>query len=290
MDLRQLAYFVAAVDHQGFTRAATAVHVAQPSLSQSIRSLEAELGVDLFDRVGREVRLTAAGEALVEPARQALRDVRTARAAVAAVRDVAGGHLDLVCLPTLAVSPVADHVGAYRRRHPLVTVRLVEPEDAGALTDLVRSGRSEIGFTELPMSTGGLIEVELSSQAYVAVVPRGSQVGPRVTMAELAALPLITTPAGTSTRRLIDEAFARSGQVPMIAIETDHREVITAMVRAGGGYSILPRPVADRIARRDATVVEIRPAVTRRVGMIRREGTLSPAGRAFVDLVISPGT
>ena len=89
MDLRQLSYVVAVADHGGFTRAAEAVHVTQPALSQAVRTLEAELGVELFHRTGRSVVLTAAGEALLGPARRALRDAETARAAVAEVAGLA---------------------------------------------------------------------------------------------------------------------------------------------------------------------------------------------------------
>ena len=94
---------------------------------------------------------------------------------------------------------------------------------------------------------------------------------------------------GPSTRRLIDEAFRQSGVAPRIAIETDLREVITAIVEAGGGYSILPRTVAERMAARgsgDVRVAEIIPTISRRIGVVHRQGTLSPAGRAFLDLVL----
>src|SRR5512135_2285951 len=101
MDLRQLRYAVAVVDHGGFTRAAEAMHVAQPSLSQSVRALEAELGTELFHRTPRSVVLTAAGEAFLGPARQALRDASNVQAAVAEVAGLQAGHLDVVCLPTL---------------------------------------------------------------------------------------------------------------------------------------------------------------------------------------------
>ncbi len=129
MDLRQLAIVVAVVDEGGFTSAADALEVSQPTVSQAVRALEVELGVELFLRSGRTVRLTAAGEALLEPARQALRDAATARAAVAEVAGLTAGHLDLVCLPTLAVAPTAELIGRFRRAHPGVTVRLAEPDD-----------------------------------------------------------------------------------------------------------------------------------------------------------------
>lgn len=290
MDLRQLSYVVAVVDNGGFTKAAAALHVAQPSLSQAIKTLESELGVAVFDRVGRSVRLTAAGRALLPGARQALHDVEIARAAVDAVRGVESGRLDLVSIATLGVSPVAGFVGAFRSAHPDVTVRLVEPEDASAVAGLIAGGESEIGFTELPLAADGLVEIELADQEYVAVHHRSVERGALVSLGQLAELPLVTTTPGTSTRRLIDEAFARAGHRPRIAIETDLREVITAIVRAGGGYSILPRDVAERMAaggatRNEVRVAEILPRISRRIGVIHRRGAVSPAARAFLDLV-----
>ena len=303
MDLRQLGFVVAVVDHGGFTRAAEALHVAQPSLSQGVRTLETELGVSLFDRIGRSVQLTAAGRALLPAARQALHDVEIARSAVDAVRGVGGGRLDIVSIPTLGVSPVAEHIGAFCEAHPDVTVRLVEPEDADALAGFVIDGRSEIGFTELAdsgPSTAGttagttaeprLVATELDRQEYVAVHHRSVERGSRVSMQQLADLPLVTTNRGTSTCRLVDEAFSAAGCRPRIAIETDLREVITAIVSAGGGYTITPRSVAERMvagsAPGEVRVAQITPGISRRVGVIHRPGEMSPAGAAFLDLVL----
>jgi DNA-binding transcriptional LysR family regulator len=294
MDLRQLAYVVAVVDHGGFTAAADELHVAQPSLSQSVRSLERELGVDLFHRTGRAVVLTAAGEALLGPARQALRDAAIARAAVADVAGLTAGRLDLVCLPTLAVFPVAGLVGRFRQAHPGVAVRLAEPEDANAVAHGVRTGRSEIGFTELPLALPGLQTHELEQHDFVAVLPRADAVragrSTRLSIKALAALPLITTPIGTSTRRQIDDAFAAAGLQPEIAIETDHREVIIALVEAGAGVAIVPRPTASGPLGRTTVVRDITPRITRRVGVVHRPGTMSPAASAFLELCVGGST
>ena len=124
MDVRQLGAVVAVVDHGTVTAAAQALHVSQPALSQTIRGLEAELGTPVFHRIGRRMVLTPAGEELVGPARQVLRDVETVRARVAAVAGLRRGHLDLVSLPTLAVDPASALVGRFRADHPEVTVRL----------------------------------------------------------------------------------------------------------------------------------------------------------------------
>lgn len=250
MDLRQLAYVVAVVDEGGFTRAAEAVHVTQPALSQAVKALEAELGVELFHRTGRAVVLTPAGEALLGPARRALRDAETARAAVAEVAGLTAGHLDVVCLPTLAVDPAAGLVGRFRSAHPGVTVRLVEPDEPDAVPDRVRSGASELGLAALPFAGEDLVTHELERQDFVAVLPpptsadeRGRPTSGRpIALATLARSPIVTTSVGTSTRRQLDEALASAGVEARIVVETDHREALVALVLAGAGASLLPAP------------------------------------------------
>jgi LysR family carnitine catabolism transcriptional activator len=290
MDLRQFAIVTAIVDEGGFTNAADALELSQPSVSQAVRALEVELGVELFHRAGRTVRLTAAGEALLEPARQALRDAATARAAVAEVAGLTAGHLDLVCLPTLAVSPTADLIGRFRRSHPDVTVRLAEPDDPTTISDLLRAGQSEVGIAELPLDDPMLESHPLETQDFVALLPPGPPTSSptHITLATLAHQPLITTPPGTSTRRQTDEAFAARGLTPRIAVETEHREVIAALVLAGAGVSVLPRPVALAAADQGAVLRELRPRLTRQIGLVHRPGSLSPAAQAFVALAV-PG-
>ncbi len=95
MEFRQAEHFLAVVEHGGVVRAAAALHLAQPSLSQSIRVLEREMGTPLFHRVGRGLVPTPVGAALVKPARQLLRDVATAQASVAELSGLHGGHVDI---------------------------------------------------------------------------------------------------------------------------------------------------------------------------------------------------
>ncbi len=148
MDARRLQHFVAVADHGGFTAAARAVFVSQPALSLAVKELETELGTALFARAGRKVQLTAAGHALLGPARQVLRDLETGRAAVAAVTGLESGNLTLASLPTLAADPVATLVGEFRRQHPGIRIDLAAPEDSSDLLDLVITGASELGVTE----------------------------------------------------------------------------------------------------------------------------------------------
>lgn len=285
MDLRQLEYLVAVADHGGFTRAAAACHVSQPSLSHGIRSLEAELGTQLFFRLGRTVPPTPAGQLIIDAARRVLRDMADLDAVAAAAAGAEIGQLDLVTLPTLAVDPLADLVGRFRISHPRVSVRVTEPEDAETLAAVVSSGRAEVGLTDITTGGRGLTRVPLFRQELFAVGPPGGEGdGEAISPRQLAALPLVATPPGTSTRRLLDSVLARSGLAPDIAVEISHREAILPLVLAGAGTSLLPAPLAERAAEHGATVRSFNPPVTRRIGLQHRPGSLSPAATAFVAL------
>src|SRR4051812_17626258 len=119
MDLRRLGLFLAVAEHGSFTAGARAAHVAQPAVSLAIRELETELGADLFVRGRRGATLTAAGDALLEPARQALRDVETAAAAVAAVTGLVAGGPDVASLATPSARPLAPPLRRLRSPHPV---------------------------------------------------------------------------------------------------------------------------------------------------------------------------
>jgi DNA-binding transcriptional LysR family regulator len=291
MDVRQLSYVLAVADEGTFTRAAEVLRISQPSLSQGIRSLEAELGVELFERRARPVRLTAAGEALLEPARRAVRDLDTARAAVDAVTGLEGGHLDLVSLPTLSIDPVADLVGRFRLAHPGVEVRLREPDDAESVATLVRSGASELGACDLPLSDPtGLVAHRLADQGYRVVLPPRQRLvadtAVPMRLEVLAELPQVTTPPGTSTRGALDQVLATIGRTPVVAVETELRESVVPLVLAGAGAALVPDGLADSARRRGATLVQLDHPIVRQVGLIHLDGGLSPAAAAFLTLAL----
>jgi LysR family carnitine catabolism transcriptional activator len=290
MEFRQLAAVVAVADRGSFTAAAEEIGHSQPAVSQAVRAVERELGVRLFERLSSGVTLTSAGAAFVGPARQALHDREVALEAVRSVSGLEAGHLDIACIPSLAADVAAPVIGKFRRRHLGVTVRLREPDEGATVEDLVRAGRSEIGFCALPATGRGLVGHALEEQELFAVLSPGhaSSMARRgaVPLERLAELPLITAPVGTSTYEQLAVALAAIGEVLTPAIETDHRDTIVPLVRAGAGAAVLPRAVAEATASRWARVLPLRPAISRTVGLIHREGVLSPAGEALTGLAV----
>jgi DNA-binding transcriptional LysR family regulator len=286
MDERKLGYFLATVDEGSVTRAAERLLVAQPSLSQAVRALERELGAELFHRAGRGVALTAAGHALVGPARQVLRAADEARDAVGGVIELKAGTVELAALATLAVDPLAALIGRFRELYPGISIRVVEPDNADGVRSLVRDGTCELGIAHVGLRDDRLVYHSLGEQELLFVMPPGDAGSARRPLGsrELARTPLVVSPPGTSTRILLEQALAAMGATPQIAVETAAREAITPLVLAGAGAALLPAPIAREAERRGAVVRRARPAITRSVGVVHRDAPLSPAARALLAL------
>jgi DNA-binding transcriptional LysR family regulator len=287
LDSRRLSYFLAIVQAGSVTKAAAELRVAQPSLSQALRALEHELGTELFDRVGRGLRLTDAGRALVGPGRQALLALEQARDAVHKVSELETGTLALAALPTLAVDPLASLLGKFTSELRGISVSVRSPENAAEASALVREGECEIALAHLPAPDDGLLTTELSTQQLLLVLPPNTPLpdGSSLSLTQLADVPLVLSPRATSTRVLLEQALEAAGVTPRIAIETESREAIVPLVLAGAGAALLPAPLAREAERRGAVVRSARPRIARQIGLIRRPGPLSPAARAFVELV-----
>jgi DNA-binding transcriptional LysR family regulator len=286
MEMRQVDYVLAVIDRGSFTAGAESLDIAQPSLSEGVRRLEAELGVRLFDRIGRRVHLTDAGRAFEGPARRLVRERALALEAVDSVRALDRGTLDLVAMPTLAVDPLAPLVGRYRLAHPGIAVRIAEPELATGVEARVADGRSELGLSVLPPHRDDLVSVQLARQEIVAVCPPDTALpaSGRLPIARLASMPLIATPPGTSMRDLVDQALASAGLTAVYAVETGQREAIAPLVLAGAGTSFLPRTAAEEFVDRGIVVARLAPSIVRTVGLLHRASPLTPAARAFVEL------
>jgi DNA-binding transcriptional LysR family regulator len=283
LDIRRLSLFLAVVEHGGFTRAAQAVHISQPALSQAIAELEAELGGPLFHRLGRTVELTDAGAALAGPARAVLREIDAARQVTAEVNKLSRGRLDLSALPTLSTDPLPVLLGAYRQAYPAITVHIASPGDPDELAEQVRTGAAEVGVTDASRAADGLVTVPFRAQQLVAVFPPGSagragRLGP----GSLADVPLIVTPPGSSGRRLLEAALGLEGLRPLVAIETSQREAILPLVLAGAGAAVMPEAMAALAAARGAVPVPFDPPLMRDLVIVRRPGSPTPAAAAFL--------
>jgi LysR family carnitine catabolism transcriptional activator len=282
VDRRQLEYFLAVAENLSFTNASHALHMTQPSLSQAIKGLERELGVELFHRLRNGIRLTSAGEALVGPARQAIRDFVAATAAVGSVADLSRGRLDIAAAQTLASDPLASLIVAFHERFPGVRIRIANPGRADVL-DLVRDGETELAVAMAPASANDLSVLRFPrEEVYVALPPSTDPAPDSVIPArELERIDLI---AVTSNKPVVLELLADLGVTPRFSVETAHRDTVLPLVLGGVGAALVPRVTAADARARGAVVCRMEPPLMREVLLAHRPTHLTPAAEAFVAM------
>lgn len=290
MERRQLEYFVAIVEHGGFTHAARALRVAQPSLSRAIGKLEHELGVALFHRVGRNAVLSNAGELMVERARLVLRDMDALRATAQAVGTSAAGRVDVAATSSSALEPVISTVAALRDRHPGVMVSTRSALSATEVVTMVLHGRCEVGVCasrERPAGRG-LITHHLRDEEFLVVAPPGITLGAdgAVTRADLRGLRFVVTKPGTAVRALFDQIAGTVGDLT-IAAEVGDRSVVLPMVLRGIGASLMPDGWRDLARRAGAEVYHFSPRERLPQWLVHRSGPITPATQAFLDTTLA---
>lgn len=288
MERRHLEHFLAVAESGSFTRAAAALTIAQPSLSHSIAVLEKELGAALFERLGRGVKLTEAGLALLEPARRTLRSFQVAQGAVRSVGDGGYGRLSMVTNTLWAVEPLAELIGEFRRLHPGVQFTVSDPRGRYEVLDKVRTGEQDFGLVDGTPPAGALESLWLADHQFVAVLPPRALAGrPTADLGDLVPLGLISTPHGTALRTYLDEALQAAGEPLDLAVETAHLAQVIPMVLAGAGAALLPEGLAATAAARGARVLPMNQPTVAAVHLIWRAGALTGLGEHFRSIAAS---
>ncbi len=289
MTLQQLSYFVAAVEHGSFSAAAEALHMAQPSLSEQIRRLEAELGVPLFARTGRRLELTEAGRLLQPQAERTLDAAREAQESVREVRDVTGGTVEFGTFGSAHHYLLGGLVQDFRARHPTVRVRVVG-QNSVEVADAVREGRLEAGLVVLPVDDRGLdVRPAMREELlYVSAEPRRTRAP--VGIETLAAAPLILYDArwgaDDPTRRQLRERAQRAGVKLEPQIEVEYMTAALDLAARGLGDTVAAQSiiVSRGLGRRLSSVPFVPPLFETFAFITRRDAHLSPATRAFMEV------
>jgi DNA-binding transcriptional LysR family regulator len=256
VELRHLTGFLAVAEELHFGRAAQRLNMAQPPLSQQIRQLERELGVQLFVRTTRSVRLTSAGEAMLEPARTVLRGLDDVR------RVARAGALGEIGRVTVGFAGASSHdllprlTRAVRARHPGIELVFSGQTYANEALDQVAVGRLDLGFVRLPATRRGVSTRAIGQETLIAALPAGHPSSQRreVRLRDLADDPFIAFPgqAGSSLRDLLVQTCREAGFSPRIVQEAPDSWTILALVAAGVGVTLTLDTV--RHARTDGVV------------------------------------
>jgi DNA-binding transcriptional LysR family regulator len=286
MTFQQLQYVLAAFEHGSFSAAAQALHLAQPSLSEQVRRLEAELGVKLFERVGRGLVPTEAGRALRPHAEAALAALDAARASVGAVRELRGGTAAFGTFGTARSYLGTDLVEDFRRRHPDVRVRIVG-QNSTETAEAIRAGELEAGLVVLPIDDHGLSVRPAMRDEILYVSADPARLRRAMTVKRLAQAPLILAWASWGghdpTRRQLAELAQREGVRIEPQIDVEDAEVALELTARGLGDTIATRGMLRSMATPELGWVAFAEPVFETIAFTWRRGAqLSPATREFV--------
>jgi DNA-binding transcriptional LysR family regulator len=290
MTLHQLHYFLMTAEHGSFSEAARELHLAQPSVSEQVRQLEAELGVELFARVGRGIVLTEAGRAFRPEAERVLAGVARARDAVRGVRELFGGTLSFGMFGTASAYLIADLAADFRRRYPDVRLRLVG-QNSSLVAESVREGRLEAALVVLPVDDDGLDVRPVHHEEIVVASRDPERVAEPMTIEELAERPLILYDADYGwddpTRRQLAERAQRVGVTLRPVVEVEDMEAALQLVVRGLGDTVVARAVLRTM--RGVRSLHFTPFADPMwetfAFIARRDAPISPATRAFVETV-----
>jgi len=240
MELRQLEYFIAVATHQNFSRAAEHVHVSQPSLSIQIGGLEKELGTRLFDRLGRKVVLTQAGELFHVHAERALRELDQAEQVVHELLGAKRGRLVVGTLSTVNSYLIAPLVSRFKQRFPGIHLQVHAQPSSDIVSGLL-AHRLDIGICLLPLTHPQVTTVPLFEERLALIAPANMKFGkPRARMQDLGRLPLVLMPVDYCLRKMVEAECAKAGVHPQVVLEMSSPEGILQAVAEGTGATILP--------------------------------------------------
>lgn len=286
MLLRHIRYLLAVVEHGNFTRAAEALYVSQPTLSQQIKQIEELLGTQLLDRSGRTVHTTDAGQVYIDYARRALRELDAGRRAIHDVRDLTRGTLRLATTPTFTSYLVGPLIARFNQRYPNIALRIIEmPLDA--IEVALSEDHVDLGIA---FSTVRSTEIEcqpLFIEKLSVVVGRQHTFAKRsatISASDLGKEPLALLTADFATRTHVDTYLHEQGVAPKIVIEANTINAIVEIIRHGNVVTILPYATAhENDALQD---IPLHPPLPHRtVALLRRKGGYqSTACIAFAEL------
>jgi len=282
MELRQLEYFAAVARHRHFTRAAEALYVTQPALSQQIRRLEAELGLALFRRTSKGVELTPAGADLLVHAEKVLAEVAAARAEMDRHTGVSRGVVRVAS--TAADAPrLPEALAAFHAEHPRIQIALRQGS-ASEVVDLVQRGAVDVAVLALPGDPpAGVTAQPLTEEPLRVAVPVDDEAaGTTVDLQALRGRPFILAEPGTALRETVLAATQAAGFSPLPLFEVGDPGTVRHLVRSGLGISLVPASWLER----PGPVVgaaDLDRAPRHRLSLLTPAAGPSPAGRLLLE-------
>ncbi|MDD9268337.1 LysR family transcriptional regulator [Paenibacillus sp. GCM10023248] len=283
MELRQLEYFMAVCEELHFTKAAERIGISQPNLSLSIKALEEEIGMPLFDRIGKRIELTDAGAVLKKHAKMMLQNLSNARQEMDDLYHQKGGSLSIGALPSELDYRLTPMFIRFFQRYPNIRLKIVSEVN---VTGLVLNTDTDIGIAVKPLHDPRLVIRPLPREEYGIAVSKNHEMAQAdsVALADLQSLPIILYPKGLWGRDFLENWCRQYGIQLNVVVETSSNPSIFHFVKANIGVGIVANSLLESIDSLDLRFLPIRdyPPVREMSIVYRSDKYLNHAARAFI--------
>ena len=285
MDIQSIKAFITVSETGSFSRAAEALFLTQPAISKRIQALEHALGITLFDRIGKSVRLTEAGHALLPSCRRILDEIAESQRIISNLRQSTSGILSLATSHHIGIHRLPPVLLEFSSSYPDVELKLSFMDSEQACRQII-NGTIEVAIITLPDEGNERLELKpVWHDPLCITVSRAHALASETscTIKRLLKYAAILPSRGTYTRQLIDDALGLDASVNTL-LETHYLETIKAMVKTGLGWSMLPQSMLDE----SLTALDIKHVrTTRQLGtVVHSMRTKSNAANAMINLLM----
>lgn len=271
-----------------FTRAAEKLNIAQPTLSQQIKTLEDEVGIPLFDRVGRKIALTEAGKILLQHCRRVFHEMDQAKAAIRDLNGLQIGKLTIGSLTTSMNYLLPSAIVKFKQLYPNIELSVLGLRD-GDIKNKILENELDLGITFLPVRGTDMETIPLFTEELTLVVSRNHPLAIQNEMdfQTIGNLPMILLPTNFTLRTLIDQYYAHLGITNKPIMEMSSIDAIVQLVAEDAGATILPKPYFDHLQHdKIASVHLVNPTPQRNIGFIYRKNKfMCTTTRTFIEQV-----
>jgi DNA-binding transcriptional LysR family regulator len=290
MDIRHLQYFMEVARLQSFTKAAETLYITQPTISKTIRHIEEELGVTLFDRSNKKIELTDAGQIIYEQAQPIVKAFQSLSAELGDLKHLQKGHIRLGLPPMVGASFFPEVIGQFHHKYPQVTMQVFE-DGAKKVEKDVESGLLDVGVAVLPTEDDLFHYFSFVRENLMLLVhPSHRLCGhDAVPLAELADENFVLFREDFALHDRIITECVRVGFQPRIIYESSQWDLISGMVAANLGIALLPETICRELDQQRIRILPlIDPSIPWQLGMIwRKDRYLSFAAREWISFTKS---
>ena len=286
MDISNLKAFVSIANTGSFSLASEELFLTQPAISKRIASLESELNTPLFDRIGRKVRLTSAGETLFKHAQVILKEVDNAKQSVANLSETIQGELKIATSHHIGLHRLPSVLTHYVSNYPSVdlAIEFMDSEDA---CKLIEQGEIELAIVTLPLTPiPNLHQKLIWDDPLSFVVKKNHELcNKKITLQELTTHAAVLPSHGTFTREVIQQLFAKHQLELNIRMSTNYLETIKMLIQVGLGWGVLPNSMLDK----DLVALKVpKVNIARQLGIVwHAKHSLSNPAQALLDYLLS---